>query len=357
MDAEAWEALADAEGGCTGRVSRRRRFGRMQHCRRRHASPGWLDRDAEGAGWKCDEHRNAMYCDPGARAEAEPSRDQAPLEPEGGDVYAEGRSIGWPSTGYKKAEGLWCEVPFPPRDWRLKQCNTVGSEKISVRTLTYNLFWWNLFDRRDGDGRKAGKLIATTSWSEPYDFMAFQECDDRWRILRDAIREGLPGEYDAIDGGKALAIAYRTSLWELLVAGFTDVGEDDRQQYYGKRRLQWARFRHRSTGKTAFVANHHGPLPISVGGGCAGSACSLNIMRAIAENAHLTDAIILTGDFNAGRDSSRFKELANRLHHVYTGTAMGGIDHFFSNCAGRAAGHNLGNGGSDHDALSVTLNF
>merc|ERR1711915_779411 len=80
-------------------------------------------------------------------------------------------------------------------------------------------------------------------------------------------------------------------------------------------------------GKTVFFMNHHGPLKVSQGGGCTGSATALNIMKVIAENAHTSDAIILVGDFNAGLGSSRIQELERRLTKVHSGYIFGGVDH------------------------------
>ena len=36
-------------------------------------------------------------------------------------------------------------------------------------------------------------------------------------------------------------------------------------------------------------------------------------------------------------------------------TSFGGVDNFLSNCASSAEATNLGNGGSDHDALSIVF--
>lgn len=267
--------------------------------------------------------------------------------------------VGYPCTGTQKAADLWCAVDVPPEDWALKSCPT-GTPTTPVKVLTYNLFWWNLFDMNHGSERSAGRLIARTSQQEPYDFMAFQECDDRERVLMDARDSGLQGEYETIDGGRAIAMAYRTSSWRLLDHGSADVGEDSRDQYYGRRAAMWGRFEHREDGKTVLFMNHHGPLKVSQGGGCTGSATALNILRVIGKTAHKGDAIILVGDFNAQAWSSRIKELEKHLGWVFSGTAMGGVDHIYSNCASRAqAGQDLGKGdgwkGSDHDALSVTF--
>merc|ERR1712129_484501 len=84
-------------------------------------------------------------------------------------------------------------------------------------------------------------------------------------------------------------------------------------------------------GKTVFFVNHHGPLKVSQGGGCTGSATSLNIMKVIASNAHSDDVIILLGDFNAGLGSSRVRELERRLNRVHSDYMFAGVDHVFSN--------------------------
>merc|ERR1719157_208899 len=139
-----------------------------------------------------------------------------------------------------------------------------------------------------------------------------------------------------------------------------DVGEDSRDQYYGKRAAMWVRLRNNED-KTVFFVNHHGPLKVSQGGGCTGSATSLHIMKVIAENAEVKDAIILSGDFNAVASSSRIQELSRRLNRVFTGHAIGGIDHIFTNCGEGASGHILGKGdgeyGSDHDAISGVIHI
>jgi len=330
---------ASTLGSCqTQSVRRRRRNAEMTSCRRRHSSQGYDDTDSPEAQWTCDEQQNQMVCDPSKEG-----------------------AIGWPATSAVKAEGLWCSVHMPPDDWNLKSCPLSSSgSQLNVKVLTYNLFWWNLFDRKGGAGRSAGKLIAQTSGPEQYDIMAFQECDDRHRVISDAKLEGLSGDYEALDGGRAVAIAYRKSRWTLKAHGTEDVGEDDAHQHYGKRTAMWVRLQH-NDGKIVFFVNHHGPLPVGWGGGCTGSATAHNIMRVIAENAHPNDAIILVGDFNAPADSSRIQELDKRLNRVFSGTEMKGVDHIFTNCAADAQGSNLGKGkgefGSDHDALSVSFKF
>merc|ERR1711920_264649 len=202
-----------------------------------------------------------------------------------------------------------------------------------------------------------GKLVSRTGGPDKYDVMGFQECDDVWRVLTDA---GLDGsEYDAIDGGRAIAVARRKTKWTRLSHDSVDVGEDSREQYYGRRSAMWVRLRHNEENKTVFFMNHHGPLKVSQGGGCTGSATAMNIMKVIAENAHTSDVIILVGDFNAALGSSRVQEMERRLTKVHSGRIFGGVDHIFSNCGDRGTGQTLGKGDgfykSDHEALSATF--
>jgi endonuclease/exonuclease/phosphatase family metal-dependent hydrolase len=267
------------------------------------------------------------------------------------------RKIGWPSDGPMKAADLWCSINVPSPSWDLKRCPSDGGLKVKV--LSYNLYWWNLFGKHDGGGKSAGKLIARTEGDEMYDFMGFQECDSRGRVMAEAQSSGLAGNYETIDGGRAIAMAYLKTRWALLEHGRQDVGEDSKHQYYGKRALVWARFQHLETQKTVFFGSHHGPLPVSASGGCTGSATALNIMKVVAENADVNDAIVITGDFNAAGGSSRVQELEKRLVRAFSGRAIGGIDHVFTNCGEGSSGSILGGGDghfkSDHDALSVVL--
>merc|ERR1712187_473655 len=74
--------------------------------------------------------------------------------------------------------------------------------------------------------------------------------------------------------------------------------------------------------------------------------------------AHVSDLVILVGDFNAQHHSSRIQTLAKHMHKVFSGTSHGGVDHIFSNCGEDSAtisATNIGTGGSDHDALNAVF--
>lgn len=229
----------------------------------------------------------------------------------------------------------------------------------SVKVLNYNLYWWNLFEQRHGEDGRAGRKIATTNSPVEYDFMGFQECKDVERVHRDAKRHGLPEDYAVLSyvhEDIALGMMYNKKRWTKLTDGKEHVGIDSPKQFYGRRGVQWARFENEE-GASVFFINHHGPLPVSEGGGCTGTATALNILRVIAQNAHADDAIVLVGDFNAQESSSRIHALSKFMNKVYSGTSMGGVDHIFTNCVEAAVlrTDNLGSGGSDHHALSAVL--
>jgi len=341
------QALAVGTPGCPHlSVSRRRRYYEMSSCRRRYSTHGdGRHVDSSTSAWTCNEETNQMVCDETKAHNPQP--------------------FGYPATGDWKASGDWCSIQAPPSDWKLKDCPySSDAPKTTIKVLTYNLYWWNLFGRKGGADRSAGKLVAWTGGSHGFDVIGFQECDSHHLIMDDARAEGLWGNWHSINGGRALAIAFNQDRWHLISHGSQDVCEDSRESnvYYGKRSVQWVRLLHRQDQKTVFFANHHGPLRVNWGGGCTGSACAMNLMRVIADNALDQDLVVLLGDFNAGAGSSRITELDRRLSRAYTGSIYGGIDHVYTNCARDAKnGENLGRGkgwaGSDHDALTLTLEW
>lgn len=234
----------------------------------------------------------------------------------------------------------------------------VSGYRLEVKLLTYNLFWWNLMDRRHGNGGAPFELIRESGKPRPYDFMAFQECNVAEVVLEGA---DLSAEYFMFGGldtkTTAICMAFRKTTWQLLDRGASYVAEDSKRQYYGKRAVQWMRLQHMTTGRTAFFMNHHGPLPINSGGKCGGVTTARRILTVIQEHAQQGDAVILAGDFNAGPLSPTIRQLTARLDKAYSGNAEGGIDNIFSNLGAGSvlSALNLGGAGSDHDALAVVL--
>lgn len=154
-------------------------------------------------------------------------------------------------------------------------------------------------------------------------------------------------------------MAYRRAAWTQLATGQVDVSEDKPKQYFGRRAVQWVRLAHKDVGKTLFFLNHHGPLPVGTGGVCGPQVTAENILRVVAENSVQGDVVVVVGDFNSGVNSQVIQFMQSRLWHVFSGTFAGGIDHIFSNLDGEAIVKtmNIGQGGSDHDAIFAVLSF
>jgi len=191
---------------------------------------------------------------------------------------------------------------------------------------------------------------------EPYDVMGFQECNDANLVLD---RAGLLSLYtvrqDILSESQALCMAYLTSSWSMLDSGVEVVGEDAHAQYFGKRSAQWMRLQHTSSGKMLLILNHHGPTPVNSGGFCGGSSTAFMLLKLIAATVQQGDAIVIVGDFNADDSCQTIRRLQERL----SGANKHGLDNIFSNVPVSAIvrADNSGNGGSDHDALSVLLNL
>mmetsp|Transcript_54117 Transcript_54117/g.125887 ORF Transcript_54117/g.125887 Transcript_54117/m.125887 type:complete len:346 (-) Transcript_54117:174-1211(-) len=276
-----------------------------------------------------------------------------------GPVKPDPGAIGWKTNGEVVARGHWCQVGVPARDWTPRRCKPAAT-KQQIRVLSYNLFWWNLFLQRQGNNASAGHLIAAAARSKPFDVMGFQECNDVGRVLRDAKEAGMQGSFRTVGPvnpvAGAVAIAWREPTWQTLNFGLVDVAEDSKQEWWGIRFVAFARLKHTQSGATIFFMNHHGPLPVQAPGGlCGADGTAYNLLKVVGFHAQYGDAIVLLGDFNAGKDSSTIKHLSQYLDHAYNGNVFGGVDNMFSTCLTALERKNLGNGGSDHDALSVVF--
>jgi len=253
---------------------------------------------------------------------------------------AEAQAWGWASSGTTVGNG-WCQAQVPAQGWTAKGSCSGG---LRIKVLTYNLFWWNLFGQRGGNGGSAGKLIAGAG---NFDIMAFQECEDAGRVLNDA---GLSGSHAVVVGGHATAIAYNKQSWSLLASGKEDVAEDEPEQWYGRRGVGWARLQHRASRKVVFLVNHHGPLRVNSGGVCGGQATAYNMLRVIGKRAGSGDVKLLMGDLNAEVNSATQGAL---LAHMYR-VASDWVDAIFASCPAQGA-RRLGKGGSDHNAVEATF--
>lgn len=240
------------------------------------------------------------------------------------------------------------------------------SSPLQLNVMVYNLEWWSLFDKGQPtelqvhattDGNGATSLIKQAVMTSNFDIMAFQEClNGDW--LSD--HANFAGQYDLWGhGNRELCLAYRVAAWDKLDHGAEDVAADQEGCFWGRRAAQWMRLRHKATGAHVFFMNHHGPLPINSGGGCGGATTASNLLRVVSQHSQAGDVIFIVGDFNAADSSETIQVMKQHLNKLFNGKADGGIDNIFSNLpyASVVAKSNLGGGGSDHDALSITINL
>lgn len=305
---------------------------------------------------------------------------------------AAGQPIGWHPTGQTVGNGHWCQVGVPAANWHLSSyCSGSGAAVVAregftverflratvdanatasrassarLKVLTYNLYWWHLFGQDKGENGAAGKNIASHAKPETFDLMGFQECEDVAWPLRDAKSAGMEGEFATVVGGDAIALAYRKEAFELLEQGVADVAEDGPAQHFGRRSTVWVRLTHKASHRPVFFINHHGPTPVNSGGVCGSAATAYNLLKVIAENAKVGDAVILVGDFNAWSNDPQGKWLEEvgkidcHLPHVFSNPVIEdvwGIDNVFASCLKTVETTVMPKGGSDHNALSVVF--
>eukprot|EP00929_Paragymnodinium_shiwhaense_P109976 TRINITY_DN76624_c0_g1_i1.p1 TRINITY_DN76624_c0_g1~~TRINITY_DN76624_c0_g1_i1.p1 ORF type:complete len:456 (-),score=110.41 TRINITY_DN76624_c0_g1_i1:113-1480(-) len=243
----------------------------------------------------------------------------------------------------------WCAATVPDANFTLKTCPNLT---MRVKFLTYNLFWWNLFGQRRGNGGSAGRLIRDAAGDELFDVVGFQECDNPDWIMGDA---GMTDDkYGYVRWGSNTLAFKKTRFGKLAHGDGEFVGQDFGRFNY-RRGAHWVRLEEKETGKKLFVMNHHGPLPVNTGGICGGEATAYNLMGIIERNSEPGDALVFMGDFNADGGSDTVRTLQGYMHHLMSDW----VDNYFANCGGDSVKEttNLGKGGSDHNALMAIVEF
>lgn len=243
------------------------------------------------------------------------------------------------------SEGVQCiEGPLPV----IWQHNAGALPGMELNVLSYNLEWYRTFQVGNSDGITT--LIISKMQSKPFDVMGFQECEDEVLLFQ---KLGVANYY-TVFRDRAICIAFRRDTWQLLVRGRASIAADLK---FGKRAVQFLRLRHTQTGRMVFVMNHHGPIPVDVGGICGGASVAYELLQLVKTRAQPGDAVLSFGDFNANPASVEIRSVAQRLHLDFSGTTVynSQLDHIFSNIPQTALvrGENLGMGGSDHNAISA----
>lgn len=249
-------------------------------------------------------------------------------------------------------EAHWCDEA--PEVGDLWSPNGGEPPTMHLKVLLYNVHWELAFTQGNGDGKPVKELIAASMIHRPFDLMALQSCEDAMSVLE----EVRPGQYIAFQSGGELCTAVRMSQFALISQGEASVAEDGPSDFQvGNRTAAWVRLNHTATGRIVFFMNYHGPTPYNTGGLCGHSATASRLLGLVASNGEPGDTVVLAGDFSASEDSGTVGGLKAHFAIANQGIVAGGTDFVLTNLEGVVVANatNLGNGGSDHDALSTML--
>jgi len=306
-----------------------------------------------------------------------------------------GEPIGWNPEGPTTTPAGWCATQGPAKDWNLgKMCGALTHGQgltgaaAQIKVLTYNLQWWANYKQWHPPNTinpALGANMVKDGVVQTFDLMGFQECEDVDAIVGSAVKQGLKGTWVTygVHEGKSIGIcqAWNSDVFTEIARGKAYIGEDQKNQYYGRRAAQWVRLTHKPSGKGVFYLNHHGPIPVNTGGQCGPKATAYNLLKTMGLNAQKGDIIFMTCDCNTWsmfqppndptQPWSYLEEIgtmACHIPHIFTNPVIEdvwGIDNHFSNCAKSAkkkstvktAGTVMGKGGSDHFALSLVYDL
>eukprot|EP00929_Paragymnodinium_shiwhaense_P047680 TRINITY_DN2417_c0_g3_i1.p1 TRINITY_DN2417_c0_g3~~TRINITY_DN2417_c0_g3_i1.p1 ORF type:complete len:1152 (-),score=360.86 TRINITY_DN2417_c0_g3_i1:427-3882(-) len=245
-----------------------------------------------------------------------------------------------------------CNATIAPKMWK----PVVPKGTLNIKALSYNLYWWNLFQANKGKHWSAAKLIKSFNAkpNKPFDVMGFQECENLTTLMHPM---QLDKEFGSFYEEHAICLSYRKDTWDVVDHGVGDVAEDQYTEWWGNRAAIWARLKHKETGAHLMFVNHHGPLSVNSGGLCGGEHVAHKLLQLIADNGKEGDIIILVGDFNANAASLTVQTLWKHLVLAHNGPSFGGVDNVFTNLPKSAVleTRDLGSGGSDHHAVAVTM--
>ena len=176
-----------------------------------------------------------------------------------------------------------------------KDCGQVTTIKPNldvIRTMSYNMFGWNALH----DPWKTENLYRTIKEFEP-DLLGAQEVGE----FSYQVAENIGNDYVvASHGGSSAghAILYRSSIFNLISAGYENIAEHDK---YGQRTVEYAQFIHKPSGRLIDHFNTHFCICDETGT-CCGPEPLLNSARTVEDAMERYrrpgSLIILTGDLN-----------------------------------------------------------
>jgi endonuclease/exonuclease/phosphatase family metal-dependent hydrolase len=189
-----------------------------------------------------------------------------------------------------------------------------------IQVMTFNLRYGDAPDGDEHWDRRKALALARIQAAQP-DVLGLQECQAGAQA--EFVRDSLPGYVflGAIRGGDAAAsemtpLLYRRDVFGLLASGHFWLSETpDLPGSRGwdadfARVVTWARLRHAPTGRTLTFANTHFDYQPLAGAGSA------RVLDHWLQNTCASSPVIVTGDFNADKDSSAYRLLTAPGHLI-----------------------------------------
>eukprot|EP00435_Cladocopium_sp_Y103_P038544 s138_g10.t1 len=165
-----------------------------------------------------------------------------------------------------------------------------SGETLTVKVVSYNLYWWNAFDQNSW---KSDGIIANIKDNLKPDTIGLQECDSPSEIKR---RTGFLSKASKFEGAQGVMVRqgrFRTS----------DKGSRDLEATgkWGPRYVTWVKLTDQSTGKSFWHFNTHWCVHSDSKNTCNEDVRyrgARNMVRAIRDVAG-DSPVVITGDFNA----------------------------------------------------------
>jgi|EP00927_Polykrikos_kofoidii_P036406 hypothetical protein len=206
-----------------------------------------------------------------------------------------------------------------------------------INVVSYNQYWWHVKQFNEWSS-----LYGQLSKYRDADLLGFQECENVAQVLQGA---GFSGHsyYQGPNkpSGNPAPLVWNAYKFQQLSGPASVHVSDDK---YGARYLNYIRLREISSGQTIFFGNTHGPLD-----NC-GPTVGQNWVNAINYHRQSGDHIIVTGDFNCGRDT----QAVGMVKRVVPGGVDLGVDHIMSTLATNWGGQRDGHP-SDHPLLQASF--
>lgn len=204
--------------------------------------------------------------------------------------------------------------------WTLPSLGCTGAVQApageSLNVMTFNIRYGTAreADSADNWAQRATRVHRVIADYEP-DVLGIQEAlrfqIDSLRSWFQGLNEAGVGRDDGKEAGEYSAILYREDRLELLEGGtewLSDTPSVPGSKSWGNeipRIVTWARLRDRMTGGTFYVFNTHWDHQSQP----SRERSADRVLARIAAREHQEDAVIVTGDFNAGEDNAAFQAL------------------------------------------------